>query len=184
MIINYLKNDLVTIPKRAKTGDLGYDIVATSDPIIVGESYTRRHFYGVDDNNYYSYIDYIQYETDLQIQPQKDINWRGIERRFHTLVFPRSSISTKNLILKNSIGLIDSGYSGKILMRYSYVWQPSDLVSAKDKFFIKVNKDKIYKKGDKIAQLVPYKNIDANFVGVDELDNTDRGAGGFGSTGK
>lgn len=184
MIINYLKNDLVTVPKRAKTGDLGYDIVATSDPIIVGE---KMPILDVENQiDYYLSIDYIQYETSLQIQPQKDINWRGIERKFHTLAFPRSSISTKNLILKNSIGLIDSGYSGKILMRYSYVWQPSDLVplSGAAPFCIKVNKDKIYKKGDKIAQLVPYKNIDADFIGVDELDNTDRGEGGFGSTGK
>lgn len=178
MIINYLKNDLLTIPKRAKTGDLGYDIVATSDPIIVGAKTSGLN------KNTYSSIDYIQYETSLQIQPQKDINWRGIERKFHTLAFPRSSISTKNLILKNSIGLIDSGYSGKILMRYSYVWQPCDLICEDGFFGIYVDFAKIYKKGDKIAQLVPYKNIDANFVGVDELDNTDRGEGGFGSTGK
>lgn len=184
MIINYLKNDLVTVPKRAKTGDLGYDIVATSDPIIVGESYTMQSFYGVDTNTYYSSIDYIEYETSLFMSPQNDVSQRGNERKYHILGFPRSSISKYWLTLLNSVPILDQNFRGHVKLRFGYRFQPKDLVIVNNAFFIKMTQDKIYKKGDKIAQLVPYKNIDANFIGVDELDNTDRGEGGFGSTGK
>lgn len=178
MLIKVKKTENLVLPVRANKTDLGYDIVAAADPKIVGVKVS-----GLDKNNYYS-IDYIEYETNLAIAPQKDINWRGVERKFHSLIFPRSSISKYNLSLCNSIGLIDSGYINTIKLRFKYIFQPEDLIFGKDGFFTKVNLDKIYKKGDKIGQLVPYKNIDADFEIVDTLDETDRNLGGFGSSDK
>lgn len=86
----------------------------------------------------------------------------------------------------NNLCLHNCGYTGQIKLRYRYLFQPSDLIQLLDgsPFFITVNENKIYKIGDKIAQLVPYKNIDIDFELVDSLDETERNTGGFGSTGK
>lgn len=85
------------------------------------------------------------------------------------LVFARSSMGVKYGIgLSNGVGVIDSDYRGEIrvgLTNYSdvpYTIQP----------------------GDRVAQLAVVPVVQANVQIVDELDQTDRGAGGFGSTGK
>jgi dUTP pyrophosphatase len=90
------------------------------------------------------------------------------------LVFPRSSVRKYELELSNSVGVIDSGYRGEIQLTFNKtivgeIYAPSA---------------NIYETGDKIGQLVilPYPHI--NLVEVDELSETERGDGGFGSTGK
>lgn len=90
------------------------------------------------------------------------------------LIFPRSSVRKYNLELSNSVGVIDSGYRGEIQLTFN---KPS----VGDIFAPDAN---IYEKGDKIGQLIilPYPTI--NLVEVDELSETERGEGGFGSTGK
>lgn len=85
------------------------------------------------------------------------------------LIFPRSSICKKDLRLTNSVGVIDSGYRGEI------------------KFFFDstgFDDDQIYNVGDRIGQLIimPYPKIDIQVV--DELSSTERGDGGFGSSGR
>jgi dUTP pyrophosphatase len=81
------------------------------------------------------------------------------------LVFPRSSISKYDMHLRNSVGVIDSGYRGEIMVKFGFL--PDG---------------KLYKMGDKIAQLIiiPYPQI--TFEEVEELSETERGEGGFGST--
>lgn len=180
------KTDNLTVPARANKDDLGYDIIAASEPKIIGELSPISKFDGEKNILYYKSIDYIEYETNLFISPQKAINWRGVERKFHSLIFSRSSISKYWLSLANNVAIIDNGYTGQIKLRYRYLFQPSDLIQLLDggPFFITLNENKIYKIGDKIAQLVPYKNIDIDFEIVDNLDETTRNTGGFGSTGK
>lgn len=162
----YIKNvEGLNIPVRANESDAGYDVVATSDPKIVGEVFSGPT---------YKRIDYIEYETNLYIAP---------DAKFHTDLRPRSSISKYNLVLANSIGLIDKGYRNQILARFKYIWNPDDY-QISDKLLLGIpNMGKIYKKGDKICQLVPMETHDIEFVTVNELDNNDRG-GGFGSTDK
>ena len=81
------------------------------------------------------------------------------------LLFPRSSVSKTNLRLCNAVGVIDSGYRGEIMLKF-------------DK-----NGDKEYEVGDRVGQLmlVPIPSI--QFVQVTNLPDSDRGIGGFGSTG-
>lgn len=85
------------------------------------------------------------------------------------LVFPRSSIRKYELELSNSVGVIDSGYRGEIQATFN---KTNGLYSTK------------YEVGDRICQIMilPYPKV--TFNEVDELSNTDRGEGGFGSTGK
>jgi dUTPase len=100
-------NTLDTIRYPANETDSGYDIIATSDPFIQGIS--------IDKTDDYLSIDYIEYDTNLIIEPNDG---------YHTCVFPRSSISKYNLTLANSIGLIDNGYRGVIKLRFKYNAQP------------------------------------------------------------
>lgn len=88
-----------------------------------------------------------------------------IPKGFVGLVFPRSSIYKHGLSLTNSVGVIDSGYRGEI-----------------SAFFSKHDQNITYKIGDRACQLIimPYPHIE--FV-EGELSQTDRGQGGFGSTG-
>ena len=95
-----------------------------------------------------------------------------IPEGFVGLVFPRSSIRKTNLQLSNSVGLIDSGYRGELQATFNKV-QGIDNVEREN-----------YKVGDRVCQImiIPYPTIE--FEEVNELSNTERGEGGFGSTGK
>ena len=81
------------------------------------------------------------------------------------LIFPRSSIYKQRQILSNSVGVIDSGYRGQI----------SAVMIG--------NAQSRYKVGERIAQLIimPYPKIE--FEEVEELSDSERGTGGYGSTG-
>jgi dUTP pyrophosphatase len=90
---------------------------------------------------------------------------------FVGLVFPRSSIRKTDLSLSNSVGVIDSGYRGEIQATFN---QKS------------LSKDGqiLYGVGDRIAQIIIIPHPDITFIETEELSETDRGEGAFGSTGK
>lgn len=84
-------------------------------------------------------------------------------------IFPRSGISTKlGLRCANAVGAVDSDYRGPVIVALHNDSKEIRTVEH----------------GERIAQLIilPYYNID-NFEIVDELEDTERGSGGFGSTG-
>lgn len=84
------------------------------------------------------------------------------------LIIPRSSIGAKTpLRLSNSVGLIDSGYRGELGVLY-------DNTSDNEAFV---------KAGDRIAQLLVMPSYRFKAKVVDELTDSDRGTGGFGSSG-
>ena len=96
-----------------------------------------------------------------------------IPKGFVGLVFPRSSIRKTDLALTNSVGVIDSGYRGEIQATFKKIYGKND-----------VRIDEVdYKVGDRIAQIMIIPHPTIEFVEVDELSNTERGEGGFGSTG-
>lgn len=96
------------------------------------------------------------------------------------LVFPRSSISNTPLILANAVGVIDSNYTGEIKLRYK---ASAFTITHATSVGIDIE-DKFYKVGDRIGQLmiIPYPKV--IFEEVEELPKTNRGDGGFGSSGK
>ena len=91
-----------------------------------------------------------------------------IPKGFVGLIFPRSSVRNYELSLTNCVGVIDSGYRGEIQATFR---KHSGLDSIS------------YKVGDRGAQIVilPYPQV--TMVESSELSNTERGEGGFGSTG-
>jgi dUTP pyrophosphatase len=92
-----------------------------------------------------------------------------IPKGFVGLVFPRSSVRNQDLILSNCVGVIDSGYRGELQATFK---KTNGLDSLK------------YKVGERGAQIIilPYPKI--TMVETEELSDTERGDGGFGSTGK
>ena len=94
------------------------------------------------------------------------------------LIFPRSSISKTPYSLANAVGVVDSNYVGEIKLRYKI-----DATLIEHAGFGTIDVE-YYDIGDRIGQLmiVPIPNITLNEV--DELPTTERGAGGFGSSGK
>jgi dUTP pyrophosphatase len=92
-----------------------------------------------------------------------------IPEGFVGLVFPRSSIRKYDLSLTNCVGVIDSGYRGEIQATFR---KERGVASKK------------YEVGDRIAQIMIIPHPDVTFIETEELSNTERGEGGFGSTGK
>jgi dUTP pyrophosphatase len=94
----------------------------------------------------------------------------GIElpHGYYAEVFPRSSVSKRNMILLNSVGVIDNDFRGNIQAR-----------------FYRLPNSKPYKVGDRVAQLVIKRDYNRYFrmAEVDDISDTSRGEGGFGSTG-
>ena len=78
----------------------------------------------------------------------------------------KSGLNVKNGILCE--GVIDSGYTGSIVA----------------KLYNQSSKEKVFEKGDKITQIVILPIPDVEIELVDRLENTERGDGGFGSSGR
>lgn len=95
-----------------------------------------------------------------------------IPEGFVGLVFPRSSVRKTRLQLSNSVGVIDSGYRGELQVTFNKITTTIE------------NQKNDYKVGDRVAQImiIPYPQI--QFEETEELSDTERGDGGFGSTGK
>ena len=117
-------------------------------------SATSRSF---DDN------ENIVYGTGLAVE---------IPEGYVGLLFPRSSNAKTDLYLTNHVGVIDSGYRGEIMFKFRK--------SNSNKSY---GESRIYEIGDRVGQLIiiPYPAIE--FEEVEELSSTERGTGGFGSSG-
>lgn len=84
------------------------------------------------------------------------------------LLFPRSSVKGYDVRLSNCVGVVDSGYRGEIMAVFDLI--PSS--------------DKSYTPGDRSSQLVIVPFVSCNTEWAEELSETERGLGGYGSTGK
>lgn len=117
---------------------------------------------------------YAATDKDIQISPHSNVKIgtgiaMSIPNGFFGGIFARSGVATKrNMRPSNCVGIIDSDYTGEVIVSIH-----NDSTETKT-----------IQSGERIAQLVivPYLNI--IFDEVNELDETERGAGGFGSTGE
>jgi dUTP pyrophosphatase len=153
------------IPKYAHEGDAGFDLVAVEDVIIEpGETKLVRTGLAMS----------LPPNYELQIRPRSGI-----------------SLRTK---LRVVLGTVDSGYRGEIGVIVDNIAPKTDymtpIVRQIDGKEIDYDEDEtfawgtyIIRKGDRIAQAVIKPVEQAHFVEVDELDETERGANGFGSSG-
>jgi dUTP pyrophosphatase len=128
-------------PERAHSSDAGFDLFCSGF-------------------NYPPSIDsllFVEANTSIALE---------IPEGYVGLIFPRSSISNTRHIMRNSVGVIDSGYRGEIKLRFSVD-----------------DSDTKYKIGNKIGQIVFVKLPQINLVESSELSSSERASGGFGSTG-
>ena len=143
LIVKFKKLDpRAAAPIRATDGSAGWDLTAVGSVS-----------FNLDK-------DIITYGTGLAVE---------IPKGYVGLLFPRSSIDGRSLMLTNSVGIIDSDYRGEILMKYKRRYHEDA---------------KYYAVGDRVGQLIiiPYPQV--IFVESDTLSETARGTGGYGSTGK
>lgn len=127
-------------PSYAKEGDAGLDLTAVS----------------VNTTS-----DYVEYKTGIAME---------IPKGYVGLLFPRSSVTKKSLIVKNSVGVIDSGYRGEISVRFH---------DTGNVFFM----NQYYDIGDRVAQLIIVPIPAIELEETTELSETNRGTNGYGSTG-
>lgn len=127
------------LPTKAHPSDAGYDLYVASSHI---------------DKNFN-----IVYGSGIAVE---------IPTGYVGLVYPRSSIANTAVMLRNSVGVIDSGYRGEITAKFARLTESFEA----------------YKVGDRFAQLIimPYPEI--KYEEVDDLSDSDRGVGGYGSSGK
>lgn len=137
------------IPSFAKPGDAGLDLTAVE--------------FDTDDNGNAVYKIGLAFE---------------IPQGYVGLLFPRSSNASKDLILSNSVGVIDSGYRGEVMVKFKFVKPFGNNRALEGDFPV------IYKVGERVAQLILMKLPNITIVETTVLSETERGTGGYGSTGK
>ena len=154
-----LIGDNAKLPQYAQEGDACVDLIATK---VLSE---------IDD--------LITYALGIATE---------IPKGHCMLVFPRSSIRKYDLEQTNSVGVIDSGYRGEWQITFRKTFNKEDVIKdlnldcGEEALNLEFS-NKVYKVGDRVCQtmLVPIPKM--VFNQVEELDETKRGSGGFGSTG-
>ena len=150
----------ITIPKPSKPGDAGADARIEGFKKIIVEG-TKKELLDVESDSY-------------TLKPLERVGCplgfaTAIPEGYYFKVVPRSGLALwEGLSIVNSPGTIDSGYRNEwmaIIVNLS-------------------NTDVTLKKGDRICQIILTKMIGYQFEEVNELPKSDRGQGGFGSTGK
>lgn len=117
---------------------------------------------------------YAATDKDIQIPPHSNVKIgtgiaMSIPYGFFGGIFARSGVATKrNMRPSNCVGIIDSDYTGEVIVSIH-----NDSTETKT-----------IQRGERIAQLVIVPYLSVIFDEVDELDETERGTGGFGSTGE
>ncbi|EJV42107.1 dUTP diphosphatase [Bacillus toyonensis] len=154
----------VELPKYAKPGDSGFDLVAAED-MIIEPGQTKV----------------IPTGLAFELPPGYEMQIR-----------PRSGMSRKTK-LRVVLGTIDSGYRGEVGVivdnnndKGPHMTRGIWTIDGKDLYEVHEEMDShtyIIRKGDRIAQGVIAPVETAHFVEVDELSDSERGTGGFGSTG-
>lgn len=134
-------DEKAVIPQYAKEGDAGVDLTVTS----------------IEEKN-----EFYEVKFGLAVE---------IPQGYFGMIVSRSGITKMNHILKNGVGIIDSGYRGELVARFKKVK------------FEDGSQEKVYQIGERAAQLliIPYPQI--IFKEVSELSETERGSTGFGSSG-
>lgn len=150
--IKKLSDDAV-VPSYAHDSDAGLDLTATSKDY--------------DDHGN------VVYGTGLAF---------AIPKGYVGYLFPRSSVSKKDLSLANSVGVIDSGYLGEVIFKF----KPTPYYTMNDDvgFFTSLPLDFLenYNIGEKIGQIIIMPIPKVTLEVVDDLGTSDRGTGAFGST--
>lgn len=110
-----------------------------------------------------------KYGLGLSFQLDRGLVWKDVKHiNFFIDARPRSSVWKTGMILSNCVGTIDEHYTGEVCAVFYHVMPNMPR----------------YKVGDRVCQIKLGSTEALDFIEVDELVDTDRGDGGYGSTGK
>lgn len=145
----------IPMPRYAKEGDAGFDLRSTSAvEIAPGDTVTVG--------------------TGLAFE---------IPEGYVGLVFPRSGLGSRGVNLANCVGVIDSGYRGQV-MAPLHNNRKCAIFTAHGVFDNRAGDGYVrIERGDRVAQMVVVPFATCEFEEVDELAASERGTGGFGSSG-
>jgi dUTP pyrophosphatase len=120
--------------------------------------------------------DYIEYKTGIAFEIPED---------YVGLLFPRSSVTNYDLMLKNSVGVIDASYRGEIVGRFRKIIgdKVKDILLNENDISINFDNAKIFDADERVMQIVFIEIPKITLIEVEELSETQRGSGGFGHTG-
>ena len=153
-----LLTDSASLPLKAHPSDAGYDLYATS------------RTFDKDGNAVYG--------TGIAME---------IPKGYVGLIFPRSSISKYDISLSNAVGVIDSGYRGEITLKFRPApGYRNDFMAEEDSdhyTYIRIGR-LLYNIGERIGQLIILPIPQIEFETVSALSPSERGEGGYGSSGK
>jgi dUTP pyrophosphatase len=136
------------LPTKAYEHDAGFDLYAIETSFESGTDFP-------------SYPVCVTYKTGISVE---------IPVGYAGFIMPRSSIFKTRMTLANSVGVIDSGYRGEIMVKM-YIPNEHSL-----------NRGIRYFNGERVAQLIIMPVPDIELVEVDELEASERGERGFGSS--
>lgn len=151
------------MPTRAHETDVGYDICAKEVEFIHEELPWWKKMLGIKPR-----IITVKCDTGVHISPRSKSFW--------IMGLPNSRVSKLPFVLGNSAGVIDPDYTGSIKFIYNVLPYHKDYTTQYVKGF--------FSKGKVIGQLVVMHRYGMDFSQVDDLEATERGDGGFGSTEK
>ena len=159
-------SDKAVTPTRGHQTDSGWDLTVIGIDKIKGDT--------------------IFFKTGLQVKPPAGHYFE---------IYPRSSIAPLPFMLANSVGIIDESYRGELIVAIRVLHSsmgtsserdtyPSGMVNALDARPASITEvaNLILGKKPKIAQMILRKRLETTFEEVEDLDETERGSGGFGST--
>lgn len=166
MKVNVKKvSESAILPTKAHSTDAGYDLYA--------------------DSITYDEFGNVVYGTGVAME---------IPEGYVGLIFPRSSLSEKDLVLSNAVGVVDSGYRGEVKAKFKPTHIAANPLKTWWQVFIRrmnsvnlpvysIHRNE-YLLGERIAQMIiiPYPEVELELV--DSLSVGERGDNGFGSTGK
>ena len=153
-------NEKAVVPYKTHAEDFCYDVVATSEEEVAPNvwKYGIGLAFEIDGKRWLKVIEYpMQERFKLLAEAVYSIDFR-----------PRSSIWKTGMVLSNSVGTIDDLYRGEVSAVFYHVFPNMPR----------------YKVGDRIGQIKLGVTLPIEFEEVDELSDTERGDGGYGSTGR
>ena len=141
------------LPVKAHATDAGFDLTATSC--------------NIDENGA------MVYGTGIAVE---------IPDGYIGIVFHRSSIAKKHIVSSNCVGVIDSGYRGEVMAKF----KPTNYFNYYEdcgRIVERPHDGSIYGIGERIAQLIIMPIPEIEFEEAEELSDSERGIGGYGSSG-
>lgn len=158
------------IPRKAHPTDAGMDMrVRVEDGI--GNDYPKGNSYPIE---MYHDHDGLSSTYGVRIAPNETVIFRtglacALPDGYVMHIYVRSSTGIKkNLVLANGTGVIDAHYRGEIYIALTNIGNTTQVICD----------------NDRVAQAEIVEVLDYDNVEVEELDSTDRGVGGIGSTGR